>query len=181
MRFLACGSGGWALGAESRDRAGTQQAPPPASGAIHCFLCPSCRFCPVRSEFSGAWPCCHRTAIPPILTDQSPWAGGGGPVEPPPGLAGGVGLNEAVAGPAGPSVYPGPSEVALGFSFRLDGPSRRRRWGAGAHSGPWSGSPWRLLVTNSPSLSGCWYPWQCYRAFLSPGLLGFQASGECQG
>lgn len=137
MRFLACGSGGWALGTESRGRAGTQQAPPPASGAILCFLSPPW-FSPVRSEFSGAWSCCHRTAIPPILTARSPWAGGGGPVEPPPGLVGGVGLNEAIAGPAGPSVYPGPSEVALGFSFRLDQPSRRRRWGA------W-GSLWAMV------------------------------------
>ncbi|XP_032977411.1 lamin tail domain-containing protein 2 [Rhinolophus ferrumequinum] len=42
--------------------------------------------------------------------------------------------------------------------------------------GPGLGSPQRLLVTNSPSPSGCWYPWQRHRAFLSPGLPGFQAS-----
>lgn len=53
--------------------------------------------------------------------------------------------------------------------------------GLGLTQGHGLGSPWRLLVTNSPSLSGRWYPWRCCRAFLSPGLLGLQPQVSVRG
>lgn len=57
----------------------------------------------------------------------------------------------------------------------LSGPPAKLSSGSASHTsklgwpspeltqGPGLGSPWRLLVTNSPSLSGCWCPWQRYR------------------
>ncbi|XP_057582236.1 lamin tail domain-containing protein 2 isoform X3 [Hippopotamus amphibius kiboko] len=81
-----------------------------------------------------------------------------------------------MAGPACHSVSPGPAKVSWAIAQPLTASSGWTKRGPRFTWGPGLGSPWSLLVTNSPSPSGCRYPWQHCRAFLSPGLLGFQAS-----
>lgn len=124
VRFLACGSGrgGWAQRAGTVE--GTQQAPPPASGAIRCFLSPLPSVRPSESEFSGVWSC---WCVDTLTGQQYPQYS----LMELHGLAGERLWSHPRAGwECWALGVPWAFRSSLGFSFRLDQPSRRRRWGA---------------------------------------------------